>query len=260
MTEQQCNEVQSNLFDLFAHLGATDDQLDFTTLYASAREVSPPPLPMQYRKSSMLAMLISACIVMLITQYLAAAFVLVLSQIAKCVGEERHAAAAIPSRHQEGQVSRQNRVSGCPPTPAALLPLSSLRASFVPMFTLVHTLCAHQLLITSKLPRGLGVKEGPSQDSILGCSSYLHHRQAHASNIHTCSFCSQAVLPEVVVAQMTAFEGCCNNAGTCVHTCVNSRSKGRDQNTLSLRIIDTLIMVKDGSISCALHGSCCGSV
>ncbi len=40
VTEQQCNEVQSNLFDLFAHLGATDDQLDFTTLYASAREVS----------------------------------------------------------------------------------------------------------------------------------------------------------------------------------------------------------------------------
>ncbi|KAL3154804.1 hypothetical protein ABBQ38_011348 [Trebouxia sp. C0009 RCD-2024] len=38
VTEQQCNEVQSNLFDLFAHLGATDDQLDFTTLYASARE------------------------------------------------------------------------------------------------------------------------------------------------------------------------------------------------------------------------------
>ena len=39
VTEQQCNEVHSNLFDLFAHLGATDDQLDFTTLYASAREV-----------------------------------------------------------------------------------------------------------------------------------------------------------------------------------------------------------------------------
>ena len=45
VTEQQCNEVQSNLFDLFAHLGATDDQLDFTTLYASAREVSPKPGP-----------------------------------------------------------------------------------------------------------------------------------------------------------------------------------------------------------------------
>lgn len=45
VTEQQCNEVQSNLFDLFAHLGATDDQLDFTTLYASAREVSPKSGP-----------------------------------------------------------------------------------------------------------------------------------------------------------------------------------------------------------------------
>lgn len=43
VTEQQCNEVQSNLFDLFAHLGATDDQLDFTTLYASAREVYNTP-------------------------------------------------------------------------------------------------------------------------------------------------------------------------------------------------------------------------
>ena len=39
VTEQRCDEVQSNLFDLFAHLGATDEQLDFTTLYASAREV-----------------------------------------------------------------------------------------------------------------------------------------------------------------------------------------------------------------------------
>lgn len=44
VTEQRCDEVQSNLFDLFAHLGATDEQLDFTTLYASAREVSQPSL------------------------------------------------------------------------------------------------------------------------------------------------------------------------------------------------------------------------
>ena len=38
-TQQRCGEVESALFDLFAHLGATEDQLDFPVLYASAREV-----------------------------------------------------------------------------------------------------------------------------------------------------------------------------------------------------------------------------
>ena len=38
VTEQGCAEVESKLFDLFANMGATDDQLDFAVVYASARE------------------------------------------------------------------------------------------------------------------------------------------------------------------------------------------------------------------------------
>lgn len=38
-TEQRCGEVESNIFDLFAQMGATEEQLDFQVLYASAREV-----------------------------------------------------------------------------------------------------------------------------------------------------------------------------------------------------------------------------
>jgi len=44
-TQQRCGEVESALFDLFAHLGATEDQLDFPVLYASAREVRRGHLP-----------------------------------------------------------------------------------------------------------------------------------------------------------------------------------------------------------------------
>ena len=38
VTESGCAEVESKLFDLFANMGATDDQLDFAVVYASARE------------------------------------------------------------------------------------------------------------------------------------------------------------------------------------------------------------------------------
>lgn len=38
-TKQRCGEVESGLFDLFAMMGATEEQLDFPVLYASAREV-----------------------------------------------------------------------------------------------------------------------------------------------------------------------------------------------------------------------------
>ena len=38
-TEERCGEVESAIFDLFAHLGATEEQLDFPVLYASARQV-----------------------------------------------------------------------------------------------------------------------------------------------------------------------------------------------------------------------------
>ena len=38
VTEQGCAEVESKLFDLFANMGATDEQLDFAVVYASARE------------------------------------------------------------------------------------------------------------------------------------------------------------------------------------------------------------------------------
>ena len=38
-TQQRCGEVESGLFDLFAQMGATEEQLDFPVLYASAREV-----------------------------------------------------------------------------------------------------------------------------------------------------------------------------------------------------------------------------
>ena len=31
--------MESSIFDLFAHLGATEEQLDFPVLYASARQV-----------------------------------------------------------------------------------------------------------------------------------------------------------------------------------------------------------------------------
>ncbi|XVF60916.1 hypothetical protein PTKIN_Ptkin08bG0086400 [Pterospermum kingtungense] len=38
VSEERCNEVESLVFDLFANLGATDEQLDFPVLYASAKE------------------------------------------------------------------------------------------------------------------------------------------------------------------------------------------------------------------------------
>lgn len=38
-TEERCGEVESSVFDLFAHLGASEEQLDFPVLYASARQV-----------------------------------------------------------------------------------------------------------------------------------------------------------------------------------------------------------------------------
>ncbi|XP_058755948.1 uncharacterized protein LOC131629162 isoform X2 [Vicia villosa] len=38
VTEEICNEVESLVFDLFANLGATEEQLDFPVLYASAKE------------------------------------------------------------------------------------------------------------------------------------------------------------------------------------------------------------------------------
>lgn len=38
-TAQRCGEVEAGLFDLFASLGASEEQLDFTVMYASAREV-----------------------------------------------------------------------------------------------------------------------------------------------------------------------------------------------------------------------------
>ncbi|MEW5299398.1 MAG: hypothetical protein WDW36_002418 [Sanguina aurantia] len=37
-TPERCGAVESQLFDLFASLGATDEQLDFTVLYASAKQ------------------------------------------------------------------------------------------------------------------------------------------------------------------------------------------------------------------------------
>ena len=38
-TEERCGQVASQLFDLFAQLGASEEQLDFPVLYASARQV-----------------------------------------------------------------------------------------------------------------------------------------------------------------------------------------------------------------------------
>ncbi|KAL0406412.1 UNVERIFIED_CONTAM: 50S ribosomal subunit assembly factor BipA [Sesamum latifolium] len=38
VTEERCNEVESLVFDLFANLGATEEQLEFPVLYASAKE------------------------------------------------------------------------------------------------------------------------------------------------------------------------------------------------------------------------------
>lgn len=38
VTAERCGEVESMIFDLFANLGATDEQLDFPVLYASAKE------------------------------------------------------------------------------------------------------------------------------------------------------------------------------------------------------------------------------
>ncbi|XP_073149161.1 uncharacterized protein [Henckelia pumila] len=38
VTEERCNEVESLVFDLFANLGATEAQLEFPVLYASAKE------------------------------------------------------------------------------------------------------------------------------------------------------------------------------------------------------------------------------
>ncbi|KAL2937926.1 GTP-binding protein TypA/BipA-like protein, partial [Bienertia sinuspersici] len=38
VSEERCDEVTSLVFDLFANLGATEEQLDFPVLYASAKE------------------------------------------------------------------------------------------------------------------------------------------------------------------------------------------------------------------------------
>ncbi|RAL41676.1 hypothetical protein DM860_008858 [Cuscuta australis] len=38
VTEERCNEVEILVFDLFANLGASEEQLDFPVLYASAKE------------------------------------------------------------------------------------------------------------------------------------------------------------------------------------------------------------------------------
>ncbi|XP_019083022.1 PREDICTED: uncharacterized protein LOC104700367 [Camelina sativa] len=38
VTEERCDEVESLVFDLFANLGATEEQLEFPVLYASAKE------------------------------------------------------------------------------------------------------------------------------------------------------------------------------------------------------------------------------
>uniref|UniRef100_A0A2P2KZ90 GTP-binding protein TypA/BipA homolog isoform X2 n=1 Tax=Rhizophora mucronata TaxID=61149 RepID=A0A2P2KZ90_RHIMU len=38
VSEERCNEVESLVFDLFANLGATEEQLEFPVLYASAKE------------------------------------------------------------------------------------------------------------------------------------------------------------------------------------------------------------------------------
>ncbi|KAJ4869866.1 elongation factor family protein [Raphanus sativus] len=38
VSEERCDEVESLVFDLFANLGATEEQLDFPVLYASAKE------------------------------------------------------------------------------------------------------------------------------------------------------------------------------------------------------------------------------
>jgi len=38
-TQARCDAVTSQLFDLFAALGASDEQLDFPVLYASAKQV-----------------------------------------------------------------------------------------------------------------------------------------------------------------------------------------------------------------------------
>ncbi|KAK2434447.1 elongation factor family protein [Trifolium repens] len=38
VTEEMCDEVESLVFDLFANMGATEEQLDFPVLYASAKE------------------------------------------------------------------------------------------------------------------------------------------------------------------------------------------------------------------------------
>ncbi|KAE8655927.1 Detected protein of confused Function [Hibiscus syriacus] len=38
VSEERCNEVESLVLDLFANLGATEEQFDFPILYASAKE------------------------------------------------------------------------------------------------------------------------------------------------------------------------------------------------------------------------------
>ena len=41
-TAERCDEVESQVFDLFAQMGATEEQLDFPVLYASGRQVRHP--------------------------------------------------------------------------------------------------------------------------------------------------------------------------------------------------------------------------
>ena len=43
--QARCDAVASQLFDLFAALGASEAQLDFPVLYASAKQASDATLP-----------------------------------------------------------------------------------------------------------------------------------------------------------------------------------------------------------------------
>ena len=46
-TAERCDEVESSVFDLFAQMGATEEQLDFPVLYASGRQVRHQNLTVQ---------------------------------------------------------------------------------------------------------------------------------------------------------------------------------------------------------------------
>ena len=118
---------------------------------------------------------------------------------AKCIAEKKCSCSYAQLRKFPIQIQLNIRLqptrSAPSPTPC---PFLQLHVCCCACLHLVHSVPAHQLLITSKLPRGAW---GQCHNGILGCSFLLHHHCKHflaSKCMHSPSVCGlfqQVVLP-----------------------------------------------------------------